>query len=130
MKGIKGTKYIYKKSDGGYSIHKRVDGKLKYYAHGRTLIEILMKRDMLEANDWDKDKVAFIPSYIYIIPNGSFMIQKKINGKIYHFGTFKEYDDAVDERDLLKTNQWDWDLICEEDERDDGKIIFLNKLMY
>ena len=49
--------------------------------------------------------------YIYTCkhPNGtSYVIQKMINGKIQHYGTYRNLQDAREERDFLESIDWDY----------------------
>lgn len=47
--------------------------------------------------------------HIYKHPNiTSYAIQKKIDGKIQHYGTYHNLQDAREERDFLESIDWDY----------------------
>ena len=134
MRGIKGTEMISKNSTYGYDVYTGTTRSKKYYAHAKTLIEALMKRDYGIANNWkslpynhvSKTKEPYIHN-----SNGRFMILKDINKKQEYFGTFDTLEDAIAERDLLIKYDWDYDVICEGiDETVNGKTIFNRRECY
>lgn len=56
------------------------------------------------------------PKHVYrhISLNGKhYRIQKCLNGKREHYGTYKNIVDAVHERDQLESVNWDYDLLVE-----------------
>ena len=85
----------------------------------------LFDRDRLEAVNWDFEEFVWLPEkdnqyltmrlppreldrwrqYVYVSTKG-FRIQKKINGELKYFGTFKTLDEALDRRDELIKNGW------------------------
>lgn len=109
------TKYIYKTKSNTYHIRKTENGEVNYFGSGKTLIEALMKRDLLEANGWVKP--VFKPSYIYKRGDGKFYIQRTYwidkEGVSVNFGVFNSYEEAEDEVDLLKKYDWNLELLCE-----------------
>ena len=112
MKGVPGTENIrLSASKTRYELIKCVDYKNIYFGSGRTLIEALVKRDYLEANNWTKKQYqpnATGEKYIY--EKGSHFIIIK-NGS--SFGTFNTLNEAIYERDLLIEFAWDIEKICE-----------------
>lgn len=58
--------------------------------------------------------------YIYKVKN-SYQIRKRIDGKLQHFATFRNYDDAVMEVELYEFCGWDWDLIMEVNDMEGKK---------
>ena len=120
MKGIKGTEMISKHKDG-YDVLTGTSRKRRYYAHAKTLIQALMKRDYGIANNWKPYPYTHISktSELYIHnSNGRFMILKEINKKMEYFGTFDTMEDAIAERDLLIKCNWDYDVMESIDEGD------------
>lgn len=80
---------------------------------------------MLESCDWDLGEFVYIEKenkynhmqlppreldrqmqYVYRHTNGGFRIQKKVNGKLKHFGHFKTLEEALNRRDELIKNNW------------------------
>lgn len=52
--------------------------------------------------------------YRHISLNGKhYRIQKCVNGKKEHYGTYQNIVAAVHERDQLESVEWDYDLVCE-----------------
>lgn len=105
-----------------YSIDKNVNGEFIHYYSCKSLIQALMVRDLLIANDWDplvvpKHQTATGEPYIYkSSKTDSFVIQKTINGQSVHFNTFKTLEDAILERELLIKYDWDMEKVCENEE--------------
>ena len=116
MKHIPGTEYI-SKNGSGYLIQKynSSEQKMEYFYSSKSLIQTLMVRDLLIANNWDKTvtphETITNEKYIYKDHNG-FSIRKAINGRIIHFGYFENIKDAIAERDLLIKGDWDFDALC------------------
>lgn len=85
----------------------------------------LFDRDRLEQVDWDIEEFVWLKEidnpylyiklppreldrwrqYVYVGTNG-FRIQKKVNGVLKSFGTYKTLDEALDKRDELVANGW------------------------
>ncbi|MBR3213186.1 MAG: hypothetical protein IKF79_01605 [Methanosphaera sp.] len=118
MREVIGTKYITCSKIRGktwYPVQKRIDGKTCHFGTGRTLIEALMIRDWCVMNNWEKSyPMPHSTGEKYIRKlQGYYCIQKIVNGKFEHFGSFKTLEDAVKERDLLIQCNWDFDALCE-----------------
>ena len=62
--------------------------------------------------------------YIQKTPAGNYRIEKWVKGKSEHYGTYTTLFDAILERDLLIKYNWDYDLLCEHDERLSDTTIF------
>ncbi len=109
----KSMKYIYKNQKGMYFIQR----KSKYYAGSWDKEEIMKYRDLLVENDWNPDvlesvgyrkrKSYGLPKYIRLTSNGKFGIYYKHKG----YGVFSSLEVAVEERDLLMANGWDYDFV-------------------
>ena len=117
MKSIPGTKYITSAVMNGrryFPVYKCVDGRSRFFGQGRTLIEALMIRDWCIANNWEKrySKHSTGEKYICIV-NGDYRVAKHIDGVCENFGSFKNLEEAIKERDLCIACNWDWDEICE-----------------
>ena len=118
MRTIPGTKYISSFTSNGkqyYLVQKRVNGETKGFGFGNTLIEALMVRDWCEANNWKKrySRPSLTGERYIRKLHGRYCIQKWVNGKCEHFGSFKSLEDAIKERDLLIKYDWDLELLCE-----------------
>jgi hypothetical protein len=112
-------KYIYEKN-GGYQIIK----DNVYYGWYPDIRWALHDRDSLISCDWDLGEFVYIErenKYLHMrLPprglkranqyvyrnNGSFRIQKKINGVLKQFGSYKTLDEALTKRDELIENGW------------------------
>ena len=124
MKSIPHTEMISKHNEG-FDVYNRTDGKRKYYAHCKTLIQALMIRDYGVANNWKPfPKIHTSEThepYIHKRERG-YCIIKQINGKLTYFGIYDKIEDAIAERDLLIKFDWDWDNVCECSEEGDSWI--------
>ena len=119
MKAIKGTKYItcMQAYNGKtwYIVQKTINGVAYNFGTARTLIEALMIRDWCIVNNWKKrypKTHSTGEKYIRKV-KGYFYVQKVVNGKLEHFGSFKSLEDAIVERDLLIKYNWDLECLCE-----------------
>jgi len=118
MRGINGTKYITCSKIKGktwYIIQKRIGDTTCHFGTGRTLIEALMIRDWCIMNNWEKKyPMPHSTGEKYIRRfRGYFYIQKVLNGKLEHFGSFKTLEEAIKERDLLVKYNWDLEELCD-----------------
>lgn len=117
MKHIPGTEYI-SKNNTGYILQKynKNTQKMDYYYSSQSLIQILMVRDLLVANNWNKEyiphkKTITGEKYIYRDYVG-YCIRKIIDGRNTHFGWFRTLKEAIHERDLLIKCDWDFETLC------------------
>lgn len=128
-------KHIYR-NKYDWSIDKRINGEFIHFYSCKSLIQCLMVRDLLVANDWDMSVVPVTETstnelYIYPVTNGTgYWIAKNINGKQVYFNFFKTLEQAKKERDLLVANDWDIELVCENtvDIEEDGEMWLKGKL--
>lgn len=113
-------KHIYRKQYD-WSIDRRINNKMIHYYCCKSLIECLMVRDLLIANNWD---VTLIPvketksneKYIYPSSNGGYWIAKRVGDKQEYFDYCNTLEQAIHERDLLIKYDWDISLVCENTE--------------
>ena len=110
MRDIPGTQYISPHRNG-YQITKSINGRQTYFGVAKTLIEALMKRDILESNNLPIPSVTY--NYIYKTQYGKYHIKKCIDGKNKHFGSFNSYKNAQKEVELLKKYNWDLQKVVE-----------------
>ena len=117
MKHIPGTEYITKNATG-YMIQKydKTTRKMDYYYFSTSLIQTLMVKDLLIANNWNKEclprrKTITNEKYIYRDDVG-YCIRKMVDGEIIHFGWFRTLKEAIVERDLLVECGWDLEALC------------------
>lgn len=110
--------YIYKESDG-YSIKKDNE----HYGYYQNLAEALFDRDRLIQCEWDWELFVQLPetpngyihielpefdrqkTYIKHIPE-RWEIQKRIDGKLKYFGSYRSLEEAEKRRDELIDNGW------------------------
>ena len=120
MKGIPNSKLIYfDKRNGNYIITKTISGNKYNFGSYKSLEDARNARDYFEKNGWVNcldERLKFTckkPTYIiWLKSRRVWQIRKRINGKCEIFGQFKNYDDAVDEVELLKEVNWDWEDLC------------------
>jgi len=117
-----GDKFKVEKSFGN-----RVKGNRKRYSYGTydTLEEAIQRRDECIKNDWSRELIPDNPLK-YIRKNGnSYCIQHKENGVAEYYGTFSCLDDALKERDLLISCDWDYDALESIDETQSDGLKFI-----
>ena len=106
--------YIYQRSNGRFEIRKRIGGILMYWGSFTTLEEARLYRAYYIGKNWVVNPHFINHEKRYICEQGGrFIIQKRINGKIEYFGTFKNLEDAQDERDICIACNWDLEAIVE-----------------
>lgn len=117
MRDIPCTEYIIK-SNNGYYISKRVNGKQTFLGWAKTLIIALMKRDWCMANDWKKYPVApckYTSNYKVVSPyiyerkgktKNTYLIRKTLGSKSYDYGSYDSLDVAKEIRDALMVTGW------------------------
>lgn len=134
--------YIHEKKNAKgvtYQITKKVDGKLRNFGSWNDPNHAIAERDRLKSVNWNIKKwekiIEFEPSkkanghsrkYIYN-NNGTWIIKKKVNGKIMSFGSFHQKEHAIAERNLLLECNWDLDKLVETDERINNQTVMLNR---
>lgn len=101
--------------NGAYEIHKRVNGKLKYFGRYHTLEDAKKWRDYFIENNWDinlnLDGSGVKNILLY---NGKFQVRKKIEGHLYYFGCYDTLEEATRWRDYFKKQGWLESIILHE----------------
>ncbi len=72
------------------------------------------------------EKKSALPMYIHMVKS-YYHIQKRINGKNIHFGTFKSLKEALKRRNEIIESNWSIDLKCKKKERELPTNISLSK---
>ena len=92
--------------NGAYEIHKRVNGKLKYFGRYHTLEDAKKWRDYFIENNWDINLNLDGSSVKNILLyNGKFQVRKKIEGHLYYFGCYDTLEEARVHPALILDNQ-------------------------
>jgi len=116
------------KKFGTYRIKKQfiIDGKIvnKYYGSFKYLNQAREYRDLCIEKNWDdsllisNNPTANNPlKYIHKTRNGNYAISKTDGYKSNWYGVYPTLIDAIKERDLLIECDWDYDALCNVDER-------------
>ena len=113
-------RYIYKRNNG-----YQIEYQHEHYGWYDDLATALYDRDRLEQVDWDMSVFVELPElpvnpyehmrlppfekngeHIVCIP-AHYRIQRRVNGKMKYYGTFKTLDEAREHRDYLNSiNGW------------------------
>ena len=100
------------KNGGSFQVMFMFKGKKEYFGIYNTIEEAIVVRDKI-ASDLDNWK-SYLPTKPkdkpnrYITKNGNgFQIQKRINGSLKYFGTYKTLEEAIEVRDKLESNNWE-----------------------
>lgn len=116
-----------------YRVAKVINGREYSFGSFPTLQEAITCRDNCIENNWNLDLIPVDPlRYIEFLIKGDqikYNIKHKENGSTINYGLFTTIHEAMRERDLLEKYNWDYDIVCNLDERDAGKTIYLNKEM-
>ena len=91
-----------------YRVQKAVNGKPVVFGVYETLEEATLARDKFESENWKNvpDR-SEIPSKRYIHKTSrGYVIYKRIDGEVKYFGSFKTFEEALEERDKLIQNNW------------------------
>lgn len=104
MMGVKDSENIqYHKCKGTYRVRKKINGKRYYYGGYEDIEKAKELRDALIGAGWPvKENVT---KYISRTRNG-FHLQKNVNGKNRHYGTFKTLEEAQDVKVALIGAGW------------------------
>lgn len=124
-----------KSSEGyRYSVAKVINGTEYTFGSYHRLEEAIVRRDYCVKNDWSfdlipKDPFRFIE--ISLLSNGQlkYDVRHKENGSTIYYGRFDNFVDAMRERDLCEKYNWDSEVMCNLDERTNGEIIYLNRVI-
>lgn len=117
---VTGMKYIQRVT-GGYQVNKRVNGKKMHYGYFKDKRDAMKHRDYCISHDWSEDcirrcyKKHNLPDYI-TYNRGGYVVQKYNRDKEWVGIRFRDLDDAVHERDLLVSVDWDEERLMELDE--------------
>lgn len=110
--------YTYRNNK--YTITKRVDGVMTYFDSLNTEYETKRAVQYLKDNGWDKKD--YMDNYKIKKPlrnigatKKGYQIRKYINGKLHHYGVYHNLKNAMYERDLYESCNWDWDKIVEQE---------------
>ena len=121
-----------------YRVQKAIKGKPVVFGVYETLEEATLARDKFESENWenipDRPKIDS-HRYIYKTPRG-YVIYKRIDGDVTYFGSFRTFEEALEERDKLIQNNWQ----LKKDESDytyygkniqfDGNYFTVEKFVY
>jgi hypothetical protein len=112
MRGVKDTVNITR-NNNQFEIQKQIDNKIYYYGSYPTIEEARIARNFFRDNGWPKHFTLCYYSdynfkYVYLRSTGSYCIQKLVNGKIKFFGRYNSLNAALEERDFLIRNNWEY----------------------
>jgi len=121
------NRYICK-HNGSYRIFKKVNGKTAFFGTYKSLEKAQEIRDYFERTGWNLNERLLFSDVDYVsYQRGKYVIRKTIDGKRVWFSQWDDRETAIEEANLLKKCNWDWDALCEGiDERVDGEIKFLD----
>lgn len=107
-------KYIYPIKNGCFEIRKRIGYILVYWGRFPTLEEAKLYRAFYIGKNWSVTPHFKRNEKRYIREqDGKFVIRKKIKGHLESFGSFYDFNDAKEERDICVACGWDLDKIVE-----------------
>ncbi|MBQ6098994.1 MAG: hypothetical protein IJI80_04440 [Methanobrevibacter sp.] len=116
-----------------YRVAKVINGKEYSFGSFPLLEEAIQCRDNCIKNNWSLDLIPVDPlRYIEFIIRGGkikYNIKHKENGSSVNYGLFNTIHEAMHERDLLEQCNWDFEVICNLDERINEETIYLSKVM-
>lgn len=111
---------IYKVNKNSWMIVK----SREYFGVYSTREDAEKRRDFLDQHEWNPKYKQFtkdhgkrytkhnLPKYVhYYKRDGTYSVSKLINGEVVHFGTYHTLEEAVHERDLLESIDWNLDLL-------------------
>ena len=108
--------HYYIKHNGKYDVKKRLNGKTVHFGRYDTEEEAKERVEFLKKHNWDEQyiqKRIYPTTYIYKTLSNNYTVTKYLNGKKETFGTFKDLQDAINERNHCIECDWDWELICQ-----------------
>ena len=98
-------KYITKVNNK-FKVQRAINGEVISFGYYDTLEEATKARDKFESENWKNIPEQKRKSkYIHKTPRG-YVIYKRIDGELKHFGTFITLEEAEKERDKLIENGW------------------------
>ena len=124
------TSFITRLPSGKYSVIKQGKGTKESYGTFDTLSEAEYQVRLCKRFNWDKRLKPFdCMKHIWLRKDAkttTYRIVREEDGKLVFYGTFHNLDDAKFERDILLACNWDIELACEYDEREDNTTIWLD----
>ena len=105
-------KYIYQRRNGWFEIRKRIGEVLVYWGSFPTLEEAILHKAYYLGKHWKVNPV-FKAKRNIIKRKGKYLVLKRIDGKTVSYGTFNDLKEAIHERNICESCDWDYDLICE-----------------
>ena len=120
------NRYISKRK-GSYVILKKVNRVTCFFGTYKTLEKARRIRDYFERTGWNLNERLWFSDTLYVSKNkGKYVIRKTIDGKRVWFSQWNDRETAIEEANLLKKCNWDWDGLCEGiDESINGEPIML-----
>ena len=116
-----------------YRVAKVIDGSEYSFGSFPTLAEAIKCRDNCVKHNWSLDLLPVDPlRYIEFLIKGNrirYNIKHKENGSTVNYGLFNTIHEAMYERDLLEKYNWDYEIVCNLDERIGNETIYLNRKM-
>ena len=121
------NRYITKHKES-YRIFKKVKGETCFFGTYKSLEKAQEIRDYFERTGWNLNERLLFSEVDYVsLQRGKYVIRKTIDGKREWFSQWDDRETAIEEANLLKRCNWDWDALCEGiDERVDGEIKVLD----
>lgn len=130
-KSKKEPKNIYKAYGGMYEIRKEINHKKYSFGTYPTLEEAIKARDYFVKNGWKiYERLIFSILEHIVKRNGKYEIRKVINGKLEHFGSFNNLEDAKEEVIFLKKCGWDYDNMESIDDTVNDESMFLDGICF
>ena len=85
-----------------------MNGKQRYFGSFKVFDEAVEYRDYCIQHNWSPDCIKHKKtSHVYYNKQrDNWIVQKYRDGKIQHFGSFDEYDDAMRHRDYCVSHNW------------------------
>ena len=107
--------YVYKLYNT-YVVEQQVNKKKTVYGKFKDREEAIKLRDKLVRDGvivrrntgWHRIK-DYEHRYIQLTPQGTWLIQKWVDGHMNVFGTYHRLEDAMAERDYMESIGWDYD---------------------
>lgn len=105
----------------GWQVHKTIDRVKRQYGWFNSLVDAKEHRDYCEKHNWGEECILRkynphkLPRYISVNV-GKYVLQKHRNDGTMINIRFNRLEDAVHERDLLMSVDWDEDKLIELDE--------------
>lgn len=98
-------KYITKVNDK-FKVQRVIDGEIINFGYYDTLEEATKARDKFESENWENiPKQHRKNRYIHKTSRG-YVIYKRVDGELKHFGTFRTLEEANKEKERLIANNW------------------------